>query len=361
VEDNAKLKVSIPPGGIQLEARSLAIEGTGVNLVPLIPLNPTALLTTETLDKLADVLPLHKFAQGALDKQGDKLAFGQRLRDVLNTQSRPIHLKDFGYFDAAPIAIRLGQPKGVERADGKFLILPAEIETPIRVVWGTTRPEPLKAEFGTLPVKVTKEINRIADLQVVGDVELKTLTLRLDTAIQEAWKKLGYFDLGYEPGRTAILGCQDRRFLFAIPIRQRGNGKDLITLYAWGRPRVLQDDSKSPTGGLRELRFDDLGWDSDTTNNALKTVSWLAEAPIRQVLVQYSTISLLELDAKIRKYATIEYETDNFSIALGIKNYEVRDVLFTDEYLRIVLRAVGEPFFSLKTLTTTPKPVVANR
>jgi len=355
IDDNARLKITFNQGGASPEFVSkLEIPGLDVNLVKLLPLNPSALATKETLAFVIDKLPLHLAAQHFINQKGDKLVFGEKLRDKLAKTARPIALANNIYLDFAPSAVLLGSPFGRQRDGANWLTLPFQIETPIRVIYSSTKLEP----FGgtppaALPIRTTPELRRLVDLQLVGDVELRTATAAADKAIGEIWEKNKYSSKGFVPGPTQLYETTEGRFAVCLPLRKtQGPQKDFVRLFVIGKPELVKENvpatATAPAHLTQSIQFKDLDWTVETKNYLVKTIAWVARDAIRDALAKHTRIPLAGLEKSIRDHYVTTEKIGDFTVSLALKTDEITGFSIYGDYLRVVLHATGEPAMTFK-------------
>ena len=353
VNDNAKLKVAIPDHGVVPEIRKLEIAGIGVNLVPLIPLEPTAQLMRTTVGVALDNVPLGKIAQSLVDKQDDKLTFGSRIREELKKVGRPIPLGKDLFLDVAPSGLLIGNPVGITRTAKTYLQIPLELVTPIRLVFANTAPLPFSSTpISELPIEKATTANRIVDLQIVGDVALDKCTATLDTAVEKFWREQDYSKKGFTPGPTKIWGSTEGRFVIELPIR-RGTSQDaFVRVFAWGTPKVTEEPAAggSPVedSKLVELVVNDMDWTAESSSTLVKALTWLAHDKLRDILRQNSKVSLAEQEKQIKDHSQISRAFDKLKISLTIQSHHVQGVSIQDGFLRLRVSAKGEPSITVE-------------
>ena len=295
VDDNARLKIAIPDHGVKPEVRSLEIGGIGVNLVPLISLDPSAVLTERTLGLALDNVPLGKVAQGMINEHDADLTFGERIRNELSKQDRPISVGHNVFLDVAPTRLLIGSPQGITRDGKTYLQVPVEVTSPIRVVFADKKPSSYSTTSAKdLPIQKMTEAHRLANLQLVGDVALDKCTAALDTAIKDFWEKQKYLTLQLEPGPTSIWESTDNQFVIEIPIRKQSTKKDFVRLFVWGLPKIVEEnissDPSEPNRKLKELIIENVGWTEKSNQILLNSFAWLARDELRSLLQQNATV-----------------------------------------------------------------------
>lgn len=333
--ENAKLKISFVENEIKADARDLEIPGVGVNLVPLVPLNETMLLAEKTLAMIGDQFPLEQA--------------GEKVRAALQKLGRPAAIETNLFLDVAISALEIGPPAGVQRAGGTFLVVPVGLQTPIRVAFAATKPSPYQAYIPIdLPVRVTEQARLQESFQLVGDVALGSVMARMDSAFAESWKENNYSRKGYELAPVRLWETEGRRFVISIPIRKKKSGEDFAVLYAWGIPRVIEDNANPADPKLVELRMDDLDWNPETKNLLAQSFSWLDGDKLLSVLQNTARIPLAGLETQIREHSARQIKTGSLSLVLNLQSHRVADFTIAGNVLRVTLNAIGGPSITVK-------------